>query len=738
MAEALTQAPEYAVAAGQASDQAAAGACRSATLIVENMHCGGCMRSVETALQKVPGVATARANLTAKHVAVSFEPARTNVTSLVDALEVAGFHAAERLEAAEETNGPNDRDLLYRIGVSGFAAANVMLLSVSVWAGLASDMDAYVQSLFHWLSALIALPAIAYAGQPFYRSAAAALSARRLNMDVPISLGLILATAMSVFQTMRGSEQVYFDAALTLAFFLLIGRFLDQRLRAKAQGAAHDLISLRATTATVVDDSGHQQRLPARALAPGMHVLVAMGERIPVDGIVVGGRSEVEESLITGETRPRAVQAGSEVYAATMNIGQPLQVETTKFDEGTLVAEIGRLLETASQARGRYVRIADRAARIYAPAVHALSAVTFIGWLLAGADWVDGLTAAIAVLIITCPCALALAVPAVQMAAISRLFGQRIIVKNSDSLERLAEIDTVVFDKTGTLTLGEPTLGNDKKISDETLQAAASLAACSTHPYARAIVRAARSRGLEFATSTTVHEQAGLGLVHAGPAGEERLGSAAWVGAIALPDDGHAALWYRAPDQDPVAFMLVDTLRPDARETVDTLRKSGLSLEILSGDRKDAVSRMADMAGISRWQAEMKPAAKIERLKDLKSQGRAVVMVGDGLNDAPALAGAHASLSPSSAADLSQTAADAIFQGNNLSPVVTSICVARRARQMALQNFAIALCYNAVCVPLAMAGLVTPLIAAIAMSGSSIAVTLNAVRLRTAKLELRT
>ena len=736
MAETLSHESDRASAAFSAEEPAAGASLQSATLIVENMHCGGCMRSVETTLQSLPGVALARTNLTAKHVAVSFDPERTEVSTLVDALVTAGFHAAERTNELTDSDRSNDRDLLLRVGVAGFAAANVMLLSVAVWAGLASDMDATIQTLFHWLSALIALPAIAYAGMPFYRSAAAALGARRLNMDVPISLGLILATGMSVFQTMRGSEQVYFDAALTLAFFLLIGRYLDQRLRARTLGAAQDLMSLRATSATVIGDDGVHQRLPASAISPGMQVLVAMGERIPIDGVVRDGHGAVEESLITGETLPRAVGRGSDVFAATLNVGQPLQIEATKSDEGTLVAEIGRLLDAASQARGRYVRIADRAARIYAPAVHLLSGLTLIGWLIAGAGWVNALTAAIAVLIITCPCALALAVPAVQMAAVSRLFANGIIIKSADGLERLAEIDTVVFDKTGTLTLGEPQLSADVAVPDDVLRAAASLALASRHPYARAIVRAARARGLEPIADAAVREDMGQGLVRPCDGGEERLGSAAWTGVVpSTTADTRAALWYIAPGSKPVGFELVDALRPDAKGIAAKLHAAGLDLEILSGDRVNAVAHMADEAGIAQWRAEVRPAGKIARLEELKRAGHSVLMVGDGLNDAPALAAAHASLSPSTAADLSQTTADAVFQGVHLAPVVTSIAVARRARRMALQNFAIALSYNAVCVPLAMAGLVTPLIAAVAMSASSITVTLNAVRLRTERLE---
>jgi Cu2+-exporting ATPase len=695
------------------------------------MHCGGCMRKVETALASLPGVASARANLSARRVTVVHASGGVGAADLVDALARAGFKAAELADATDSGRGAADRDFLKRLGVAGFAAANIMLLSVSVWSASGPEMAPSVQSLFHWLSALIALPAVAYAGQPFFRSAAGALKSGRLNMDVPISLGVTLATAMSLYQTMRGSEQVYFDAAVTLLFFLLVGRFLDQRMRTRAAGAAANLIGLAGTAATVVEPDGTTARLPARALTPGMRILTAAGERFAVDGRVIDGRGEVDESLITGETAPRSVSPGALVYAGTVSLTAPLVTEAAATDENTLLAEIGRLMTAAEQARGRYVRLADRAARFYAPAVHILGAATFLGWLLAGAGWETALTYAIAVLIITCPCALALAVPAVQVAATSRLFGRGVLVKAADGLERLAEVDTIVFDKTGTLTLGQPALAEESRVGDATLSAAARLAAASRHPYARAVVRAAEARGLPVKPAAEVAETAGFGL----ELGRERLGSAAWCGAAAAPS-GRAAVWYRGPDGIAVPLHFEDRLRPDAADVVRRLAEAGFATELLSGDRAAAVEAAARSAGIGRWRAPVLPAEKIARLEALKASGRKVLMIGDGLNDAPALAAAHASLSPSSAADISQTAADAVFQGERLAPVLEALAVARAARRMALQNFAIAIGYNLVFVPLAIAGLVTPLLAAIAMSASSIAVTANAVRLRAMRLEL--
>ncbi|KUO54414.1 MAG: ATPase P [Alphaproteobacteria bacterium BRH_c36] len=712
------------------------------TLAVENLNCGGCMRKIERTLDGAPGIAHVRANLSAKRVSIAFDPQRTGTEAIIASLAAAGFHAADLATGTAGDVDSTDRDLLRRLAVAGFAAANIMLLSVSVWAGLASDMDAEIQSLFHWLSALIALPTIGYSGQPFFRSAQTALKAWRLNMDVPISLALLLATGMSLAQTIRGTEQVYFDASVSLVFFLLIGRYLDQSLRSRAKGAAQNLLGLKSGWATVLHDDGTSERLHARALMPGMRILVPAGERIAVDGRVVSGTSDIDEQLITGETVPRTARPGDTVYAGTLALTAPVEIEATAADDATLIAEIARLMETAEQNKGRYVSLADKAASLYSPLVHALGLATFLGWLALGAGWETALTTAISVLIITCPCALALAVPAVQVAATSRLFKHGVIMTAADGLERLAEVDTIVFDKTGTLTRGEPELTNGAEIEDDTLAAAASLAVASRHPYAQAVVREARARGLDFPSFSNVAETPGAGLSRVEDTGAEaRLGSAEWCRVAASTPSSQSAseaslYFISGTGKPPAAFHFTDALRPDAAETVARMRQAGFDISLLSGDRESAVRTAAEAAGITHWLAGRKPHEKIAELEKMKAEGRRVLMIGDGLNDAPALAAAHASLSPASAAEVSQIASDGIIQGSRLGPVIETIAVARRNRRMALENFAIAAAYNAICIPLAVAGFVTPLIAAIAMSASSIVVTTNALRLTTARLKL--
>ena len=650
-----------------------------------------------------------------------------------------GFRAAELAPEAIAKSQDEGRYFLARIGVAGFAAMNIMLFSVPVWSAEAGDP---IHDLFHWLSAIIALPAVAYAGVPFYTSAWAALRHGRLNMDVPISLAVILSAAMSLYQTIRGTDQVYFDAGVMLLFFLLTGRYLDQRVRTRARGAAENLLSLKAQWAYVIAKDGTVERLPSRLVEPGMRIAVAAGERFPADGIIVQGNTTVDESLITGETLPREAGANAAVYAGSVNLGGPVEMEARAAEADTLISQIARLMDAAEQARGRYVRLADRAARLYAPGVHGLAALAFLGWMIAGAPadfkgatWEYSLLIAIAVLIITCPCALALAVPAVQVSASARLFDRGILLKAADGLERLAEADTVVFDKTGTLTAGVPSLANEAEIDSAALSAAAALALSSRHPYSEAVVKAAKKRLGSVQAVSGVEETPGAGLRRVSEAGEERLGSASWCG-IPAEKAGLASLWYVRPGAEPVAFQFEDKLREDAKETIATLLRANYRVLLLSGDREEAVAAAASGAGICDWQAALKPHEKIERIAALKAEGRRVLMVGDGLNDAPALAAANASVSPSTAADVSQTASDAVFQGGKLIAVVQLLATARRTHSMSLQNFAIAIGYNLLFVPLAMAGEVKPLIAAIAMSTSSIVVTVNALRLRTAKLEL--
>ena len=707
----------------------------SLELLVRGATCAGCIGKIEGALRELPGVGAARLNLSTGRLRVTWRRDAIDAIDVVRCLVRLGYGAtafdpgAARLQIDAE-----GRRLLRALAVAGFAAMNIMMFSVPVWSG-DGEMGGATRTLLHWWSALIAVPAALYAGQPFFRSAAAALRRGRANMDVPISLAVLLTLAMSLYETATGGMRAYFDGACMLLFLLLIGRYLDHRLRERARTAARDLLALQATTAARIGDDGVIRAVAARELAIGDKVLLATGDSAPTDGLVIEGGSELDCALLTGETTPVCVAAGDSIHAGAINLTRPLIMRVTVPADTSTVAQLARLIEVGEQGRARFVRIADRAAALYVPIVHTLAALTFVGWAFGPALLprlgipVTGLHGAIvnavAVLIITCPCALGLAVPAVQVVATGRLFQRGVLVKSGDALERLARIDTVVLDKTGTLTLGKPRLATT--LDAQTLMAAAALARISRHPLSRALVEAAGPG----AAAPDAREIAGQGIAGTLDGTPARLGRRPFAAPGAADGaDPFAELWFTWGDRAPVRLTFEDAVRADARETVASMLQRGLRVEVMSGDRPAAVAAAARAAGVVSWRADVRPEAKVAHLAALAAAGRRVLMVGDGLNDAAALAAAHASASPGTAIEVSQAAADIVFQGARLSPLIEAIDVARAAQQRVAENLGFSALYNLVAIPVAVLGLVTPLIAALAMAGSSMAVTLNALRLQ--------
>ncbi|MBA5776146.1 cadmium-translocating P-type ATPase [Stappia sp. F7233] len=704
-------------------------------LAVEGVTCAACMVEIERSLAAVPGITNARLNLTSHRLAVDWQAGQDLAAEIVERLHRLGYTAHPFDPAAIRERGDREGKVLLRsMAVAGFAAMNIMLLSVSVWSGNATDITPETRDFFHWLSALIALPATAYAGRPFFRSAFAALHAGRLNMDVPIVIGVLLALALSLIQTVQHAEHAYYESSVMLLFFLLIGRFLDHNMRRKTRSFAENIAALKAETAARLAPDGTVREVPLSKVLPGERVLVRPGERVSLDGLVEEGTSEIDQSLVTGETALKAVGAGDQVYAGTLNASGNLTIRVTAASGATLLDDVNRLIETAAQAKSAYVRLADRAASLYAPVVHLAAGLTFLAWLIAGIGWQPALVIAISVLIITCPCALGLAIPAVQVVTSGLLFRSGVLLNAGDAIERLASVDTIVFDKTGTLTLALPELVNRDVVSQEVLALAGRLALSSHHPLAVALARASNA-DTPFADAA---EQPGGGVHARDPEGRElRLGSPTFCGADpAIVEAVHArrlgasVIVFRIGEEPAHVLLMRQQLRPDARETIEMLVADGYAVEILSGDRRGPVAEVACELGIADWRAEASPKDKIARLEQLAAEGRRVLMVGDGLNDAPALAAAHVSLSPVTAVHLSQAAADAVFLGHKLTPVRSALAIARTARRAMVQNLWFSALYNVVAVPFAVAGFVTPLIAALAMSGSSIVVTANAIRLR--------
>jgi len=690
------------------------------------------MSKIERGLLAMPDVTLARVNLTDRRVALEWKQGALDPIRFIDRLAELGYKAYPfETASAEALETEQSRFLLRCLGVAAFATMNVMMLSIPVWSGNVSDMIPEQRDFFHWLSALIALPAAAYAGQPFFRSAWRALRTRNVNMDVPISIGVTLALTMSVVETLGHAEHAYFDAAIMLLTFLLVGRYLDQNMRRRTRAVAGNLAALKAESATKFVGADEISEVPVAAIRPGDIVLLRPGERCAVDGTVIDGRSEIDQSLITGETLYATAEHGTAVYAGSLNVSGTLRVRVSAASEGTLLAEITRLLGNALQARSRYVQLADRASRLYAPVVHATALLTMLGWVLAGATWHDAVITAIAVLIITCPCALGLAIPTVQTVASGAMFRAGVLLNSGDSIERLADVDRIIFDKTGTLTLPELDVVNSAGIPGEVFDLAGRLALASHHPVAAAVARASNAKS----PLAGIVEEPGQGVRGVLNGEEVRLGRPSFCKAEQLANeilslDPEASVVAFSQGDARYAFAVRQRLRPDAQAMVSALQKRGIAVEILSGDREPAVQAAARTLGISEWRAGVTPADKISRISDLKRRGFKVMMVGDGLNDAPSLAAAHVSMSPISAAHLSQATADLVFLGKPLAPVVAAIDFSRKALQLMRQNLWLAVGYNLLAVPIAIAGFVTPLIAAAAMSSSSLLVMLNALRAR--------
>ncbi len=699
---------------------------RQTDLSVPEVRCGGCMRTIETALGGLSGVESARVNLSSKRATVRWR-ADSVPPPFIETLKRAGFEA--HLSDIESENGHGELSGLIRaLAVAGFAASNIMLLSVSIWSGAESE----TRDLFHWLSAIIALPALAYSGRIFFRSAWHALRHRRTNMDVPISIGVLLAFGMSLYDTTQHGSYAYFDASISLLFFLLIGRTLDYMMRERARLAVKGLAQLAARGARVLQADGTQVYLPVNEIQTGMTIMLAAGERVPVDATVTKGMSELDASLVSGEQTPIPAIVGSLLRAGTLNLTGPLTIVATATPDNSFLGEMVRMMEAAEQGRSAYRRIADRAASLYAPIVHLSALSALVGWLLATGDLHRALTIAIAVLIITCPCALGLAVPMVQVVAARRLFESGIMLKDGGALERLAEVDTVVFDKTGTLTLGRPRLIGSGSMDQEAIGIAAALASHSRHPYSRALVEAAADLPPSRVAFDEVSEHPGFGLEARSGVISYRLGRPEWAlaglaDAGRMSDDGSVVL---SKDGGRLAeFRFEDLLRANASTTVTELTNAGILVQMVSGDREAAVALIARQLGIPYFAAVL-PTGKIAHIAALEASGRKVLMVGDGLNDTPALVAAHASMAPASAADIGRNAADLVFLRESLSAVPQAISVARNARRLVRQNFALAIAYNVVAVPVAIMGYVTPLVAAVTMSASSMLVVANALRLK--------
>ena len=570
---------------------------RRLRLAVEGINCAGCAIKIEKALNANDGV-EARVNVTRRQLTLVWNGDKARGNDLLGLAERLGFRFSPVVEKDAEASAREERFLLKCMAVAGFAMGNLMIFSLALWFSHDGDMGEATRGLFHWICALIALPAILYAGRPFFGSAWAALRNGRTNMDVPISVGVLLATGMSLYETATQGGHVYFDSAIMLLFLLLAGRYLDRQARGRARAAAENVLSLNSGTATIEEDA-KQRRIPSADIRRGMTLLAARGERIFADGEVVAGEAEADTSALTGETLPRWLRAGDAALAGMVNLGNPLKIKVMRTPEESLAGEIVRLMEKAEQGNAAYVRLADKVAGYYTPVVHLLALAAFAFWWgLMGMAWQPALMIAVTVLIITCPCALGLAVPVAQVLASQWLFRRGILVKSADALERIAKTDTVIFDKTGTLTTGEMEAKADA--GSEDLQLAASLAAQSGHPLSWALVKSWDGDLLQLENVTETPGGGVMALWH----GEKALlGSRAFCGVEERPEDGAQETWLKRGNRPPVRFVFHDRLRDDAARAVASLKESGLRVTMLSGDRARAAAKVAQELGMDEYHA---------------------------------------------------------------------------------------------------------------------------------------
>jgi Cu2+-exporting ATPase len=711
----------------------------SISLMIQGLHCAACVWLIESILNKQPDVEIARINFSKKNLFLKWRRDLQYGNRLVEIINQIGYKLIpfdEEILLAEEKK--YDNSILRCLAIAGFGAGNVMLFSFSLWFTDPENMGSYTRNLFHFFSSLLALPVIILSSRPFFSSAYKSIKAGYPNMDLAISIAIFLACVVSLLETFRGAFHVYFDSAVMLVFFLLIGRYLDMKARKKAFTISSEFMLLASGFARV-EDGLQIKTIPIKNLQEGMIINVAAGEKISGDGVIISGKSEINNFLISGESLPKEVSCGDYCYGGSINLISPIRIKINRPTEKSLLAQIINFVSDIENKKSFYLRLADRLAKIYLPAVHLIALITFCLWFFYfKSNWEIALINATAVLIITCPCALALAVPIVQTIFISQSLKKGVLFKSGQAIEKINEIDLIVFDKTGSITEGELKLSdvvllenNQQKSIDliernSLLKIAASLCKNSKHPISVAIFNA-YSGNLE---NIETIEERGFGLVGKFNDLEVRIGKKEFC-KIEFDNsfDHNSLVCFFKFNQKNFAFFFRDQIKQDAKLTIDKLKKLGKEIILLSGDRQEVVDSVAKELNIVQFYANQTPFDKIEFLKKLKIKNQKFMMVGDGINDAPSLAFADVSISFSKASDLAQNVADILIQGQKLMPILTTIYYAKRAINLMKQNLLISLLYNIIALPFAIFGNVVPLFAAIAMSSSSLLVLFNSLRM---------
>jgi Cu2+-exporting ATPase len=716
-------------------------------LFLDGLRCAGCVARVERDLRAVAGVSEAQVNHTTHRARVRFDPARVDVAALVERVHALGYEATPYdLDALERPAMREARGALVRLLVAAFLAANVMMISLALYLGTGAGIDPGTQRALRWVGLALSLPAATWCAAPFWRGAFSGLRRGEITIDLPVALGIGTAFGASLVGTLEGVTHVFLDSAAMIVFLILLGRTLERGGRARASRAVEQLVALAPATA-LLRRGDRLEEVAATSLVRGDRVVVAPGQAFPADGAIVRGATEVDEALLTGESLPVARGLGERVTGGSRNVLAEVEVEIRAAAREGELARLAALLERAQLERPQVQKLADRVAAVFAPAVLAITAVTALVWTLLGASPLDVAMTAAAVLIVACPCALGLATPAAMTAALGRGARFGLLFKSGEAIERCAAVDTVLLDKTGTLSEGRLAIARivaAAGVAEATVLAhAVAIEGASTHPVAEALRRELERRGLAPAAAReTRRAVAGRGVIAENGAQVDLVGTRALLHeyGVAVEDElaraerelarsGASLAWVASSGTAIGLVALVDPLRADARDATHRMKALGLDVALISGDHADAVALAAAGAGIDAYFAGVLPEEKVEHVRKRRAAGAHVLMAGDGINDAAALAAADVGLAMGRGAEVAVHAADIVVRAPRVGAIADAVGLARATLRRVRENLAVAVLYNAVAIPLAALGWLHPLPAAIAMSLSSVVVTGNAVRL---------
>ncbi|MCS6123136.1 heavy metal translocating P-type ATPase [Shewanella baltica] len=708
---------------------------KSVSLSIDGITCAACAWLIEHKVKQLTGVSQVLVNSTTQRAMISWDKRTVKLSDILGQISRIGYQAAPyQVDEQELNNKLNSRKFLLRLGLAGFATMQVMMFALALYTGYFTDLDVQYRDYFRWVSMIFATPVVLYSAQPFYFSAIRTLLSGKLNMDVSVSIAIGGAYVASCFATVNGTGEVYFESVSMFTFFLLLGRYFEQKARQKASVSSSNLHKLVPLTAHLVNDNG-QEEIPAKKLRLNDVILVKPGEMIAADGVVIEGHTSINEAMLTGEQMPIEKTVASQVYAGTINVDQPIKVSVTALGQDQLVAEIIRLQELASNTKPAIALLADKLSRYFSGTILTIATITYLVWHQISPE--DAFWVTLSVLVATCPCALALATPTAVTCATAIFTRLGIITRKAGVFEKLPQIKHVVFDKTGTLTCGTLSIGQTQCMADLTktqaLAIAAALETGSRHPIAAAFAVFADNA----LVTEEVHHEVGFGVRGRIDGTDYLIGNAVFTGASIDSRDPTQKIWLARSCNEQLevlaSFEIQDNIRQDSKATVEMLKQQGCRISIASGDSSGHVHQLAKELGIDDVHSGLTPADKLALVTRLQQHNR-VAMFGDGINDAPVLAGADLSVAMGSGSAIAKNSADLILLGDHLSRFTQAVSVAKLTTQIIRQNLAWALGYNALILPLAVTGHVAPYIAAIGMSASSLIVVGNSLRLLRVKV----